>query len=177
MHIGDGPAIFTDGGVIRVNPSPVGGTWAWCLVEDGEQRATGSGVIAPRGRVAQITNNQTELLAIVRALEAMPSGWTGTLCSDSATALGWTFLGYRNDKAPPALIARFEAARKRLGRIQIVHLAGHPSIADLKRGYKVKPEKGGRRWIAPVSRWNRWCDEACTAAGAEFVETKRRLES
>ena len=31
-------ALYTDGGVIGQNPSPIGGTWAWCMVSEGGER-------------------------------------------------------------------------------------------------------------------------------------------
>jgi hypothetical protein len=27
-------AVYADGGIIHRNPSPVGGTWSWCHVDD-----------------------------------------------------------------------------------------------------------------------------------------------
>jgi hypothetical protein len=41
--------LYTDGGVIGANPSPFGGTWAYCIVDTADnQRVTcNSGVITP----------------------------------------------------------------------------------------------------------------------------------
>jgi hypothetical protein len=42
-------SVYADGGVIGANPSPKGGTWAWCHVNDADHRVkSGSGLnIAP----------------------------------------------------------------------------------------------------------------------------------
>ncbi|HRH46677.1 MAG TPA: hypothetical protein PKY82_33845, partial [Pyrinomonadaceae bacterium] len=65
-------ALYCDGGVISMNPSPIGGTWAWCGVNaKGERVIEQSGAFpAPESR--PVSNNHTEQIAITKALEAMP---------------------------------------------------------------------------------------------------------
>ena len=64
--------IFCDGGVIGPNPSPIGGTWAWCWVHDDVMIKHEYGVVEPCDLgLTKITNNHTELLAAVRALESL----------------------------------------------------------------------------------------------------------
>ena len=41
-------ALYTDGGVIGQNPSPIGGTWAWCMVgADGTRTRHAYGSVTP----------------------------------------------------------------------------------------------------------------------------------
>src|ERR1043165_5334043 len=78
-------ALDADGGVVGKNPSDIGGTWAWCGVDaEGNRIVWRGGFVPVNGR--PITNNHTEQIAITLALEAMPDGWSGTVCSDSMIA-------------------------------------------------------------------------------------------
>jgi ribonuclease HI len=63
--------IYVDGGVIGPNPSPKGGTFAYIFIEGKEKRMlSGSGIVTPSEMgLDSITNNLTELLAAVNALE------------------------------------------------------------------------------------------------------------
>ena len=63
--------LYTDGGVIGQNPSLIGGTWAWCLVDaSGEMRRHAVGWLTPAELDAEaVTNNHTELLALVLGLD------------------------------------------------------------------------------------------------------------
>ena len=78
-------SIFVDGGVIGMNPSGEGGTWAFILLDKNEYPVLrGSGVVTPGGvNPPTITNNLTELTAAVMALELMDDGWAGVLHTDS----------------------------------------------------------------------------------------------
>lgn len=145
-------AVFCDGGVIQKNPSSIGGTWAWCGVDaDGNRIVERGGVCpAPDGRL--ITNNHTEQIAIVKALEFLPDGWSGVCHSDSMVALGRVFLGWATKNLPANIIYRTTAARLRMGQMKFVLLQGHPTKADLKRGI------GAKRNL-PVSIHNVWCDQ------------------
>src|SRR5438445_3022 len=97
----DAAAIYTDGGLLTSNPSEIGGTWAWCAVtENGKRIGFKSGIVfadalerdaelnddnPPQHPV--VSNNHTEQIAIVKALEALPFGWSGTIFSDSEVAI------------------------------------------------------------------------------------------
>src|SRR4051794_41446106 len=88
-------SIYADGGVIDRNPSSIGGTWAYCHVDDDDNRISEQGGIfipSPRGLV---TNNRMEFLALLSALEALPSGWSGRVCSDSRVTLGRLFHSWK----------------------------------------------------------------------------------
>jgi len=151
-------AAYCDGGVIGPNPSVRGGTWAFVLVdalttEDGCHHQ--SGVVTPaEAGVDEVTNNLTELLAAVQALEAVHDGWKGTLYTDSHV----TRCRLVNKKPgmngiPPALEARMWEQRERLGPLRVVLLDGHPTRAQLASGV-------GKRGN-PCSKWNKKCDDLC----------------
>jgi ribonuclease HI len=145
--------LYADGGVVGKNPSDIGGTWAWCGVDAEGTRIVGRGGFVPAcGR--PITNNHTEQIAITLALEAMPDGWSGTVCSDSMIALGRVFKGWREKNLPRNISARSASALARMGRIETVQLQGHPTKADLAVGV-------GKKRGYPVSVHNVWCDKEC----------------
>lgn len=162
--------LYCDGGVIEKNPSHIGGTWAWCGVDINGNRVIGdSGYVpSPKGRL--ITNNHTEQIAIVKALEAMPDGWRGTVCSDSMIALGRVFQGWRQRNLPNNIIKRTYDVLGRLGHISTVHLQGHPTKADLASGI-------GKKRDFPVSIHNVWCDKACKRAGEEYKTIWNEMNS
>src|SRR5581483_9597584 len=107
-------ALYCDGGVVGHNPSSIGGTWAWCAVDEEGNRVIERGgvVVAPPNR--PITNNHTEQIAITLALEAMPDGWEGTVYSDSQIGLGRVFKGWRTANLPRNISERSRAAVARL---------------------------------------------------------------
>ena len=148
--------LFTDGGVLGRNPSLQGGTWAFCAADKLDRRVLEmSGfVLAPTGEV--MTNNHTEQLAIVRGLEAMPSGWCGTVYSDSAIALGRVFCGHRCNGLPAWIQARTQSAMARLGDVRFAQVKGHPTKKELLAGRDKQ-----NRYL--VSALNVWCDAACDA--------------
>ena len=156
--------IFTDGGVIKKNPSAIGGTWAWCGVDaDGNRIAERSGVV-PATDNRTVSNNHTEQIAITLALEAMPDGWSGTVCSDSMIALGRVFKGWKENNLPENISRRSREAVARLGRIETVLLQGHPTKADLEWGI-------GKKRGFPVSEQNVWCDKACGLEAKKYLES------
>lgn len=146
--------LYADGGVIRKNPSAIGGTWAWCGVTKDECRIIERGgfVPAPEGRL--ITNNHTEFIAATLALEAMPKGWSGVLCSDSQITLGRLFEGWRIANLPRNVYMRGISALRKLSDVKPLLLQGHPTKKDLARGI------GAKRGY-PVSEHNVWCDKEC----------------
>lgn len=158
-------SIYADGGVIRINPSPIGGTWAFCHVDEaGARIRTASGVVIPRSTCPLITNNLTEMIALVKGLEALPEGWAGVVCSDSQITLGRLFEGWKMSGIPPVLIRQGADAMARLDwtHCSYVLLDGHPTKAQLVAGIG---KRGG-----PVSEHNVFCDRQCQQAAAAFME-------
>jgi ribonuclease HI len=156
--------LYCDGGVIGSNPSGIGGTYAWLMVgEDGQTRGKAN-VLTVEKNGGPVTNNQTEMLALLRGLEHCPDDWVGCVYSDSAVTLGRIFLGWKWNNIPQFMHLLFQEQRRRLeswGRITHVQLDGHPTKAQLVSGV-------GKRGN-PVSEHNVWCDHACTDAGAAYL--------
>jgi ribonuclease HI len=162
-------AVYADGGVIRKNPSPFGLTWAWCSVDENDERVIEryGYVRSPNGRL--LTNNHAEQIAITLALEAMPDGWSGTVASDSMVALGRVLKNWRTRNLPDNITVRSRAAVARLGPLKELVLQGHPTKKELIAGW-------GKRRDLPVSIHNVWCDRACHQA-AEDYENENRSDS
>lgn len=156
-------AVYSDGGVIGVNPSPIGGTWACCLIDEcGTTAESCSGYVWPEKvgdwvpwcvETPEVTNNQTEFYALLSALERLPDGWSGRVCSDSAITLGRFFRGFKLTGLPQGWVDRGAAALARLGAVTLVQLDGHPTRAQLAAGV-------GKRGN-PVSAHQGWCDKEC----------------
>ncbi|HKQ91334.1 MAG TPA: hypothetical protein VJZ77_11645 [Blastocatellia bacterium] len=163
-------ALYADGGCILKNPSTIGGTWAWCAVDEKGNRVIERGGVVPATDTREITNNHMEQIALTLALEAMPDGWSGKVYSDSQIALGRVFKGFRIRNLPANVARRSAAAVARLGRIEIVLLQGHPTKADLARGI------GARRGL-PVSVHNVWCDAECGRQAKAYLVKHERVES
>lgn len=158
-------ALYADGGVIRCNPSPIGGMYAWCIVQANERVKCGSGIVTPdQIGLDLVTNNFTEYLALVSGLEQLPEGWSGQVCSDSQNALGRLFDGWKVNGIPASLIQRAYAALKRLDvpNIKPILLCGHPTQAELRIGF-------GKRGY-PVSQHNVWCDTECQRLGKQYMQ-------
>jgi ribonuclease HI len=159
--------LYCDGGCITPNPSNVGGTWAFRLLKNGVVTCERSGVITqPESRMETVSNNLTEMLALVRGLESLDQYWFGTVFSDSQITLGRAFLGWKWNNIPEWLLIEFNAARDRLinyKHIQHVLLQGHPTRKELSAGF------GSRGY--PVSPHNVWCDQACNEQARKFLET------
>lgn len=153
--------LYTDGGVIGANPSTLGGTWAYCLVDaTGERITCDSGIITPeQAQLPAVTNNLTELLAIIKGREALPYAWTGTIHSDSWVSIQRVFLAAKLRHVPPWLVDRLQTLQRDgwLSGCSWKLLDGHPTKAQLAAGVG---KRGG-----PVSIHNVWCDQACTQAG------------
>lgn len=154
--------VYCDGGLIGANPSPNGGTWCFVVVDDDVQVAMQSGIVTPaEAGLPAITNNYTELLAAVNALEMMDDGWTGTLFTDSnVTRLRLISSKPKMAGIPPALQQRLRDAKRRVGAFKVALLDGHPTRQQLASGIG---KRGG-----PVSKWNVLCDEECTRLANEF---------
>ncbi|MBA4187572.1 MAG: hypothetical protein C0467_06090 [Planctomycetaceae bacterium] len=150
-------AVYADGGVVKVNPSPHGGTWAYCHVNAaGERVATGAGFVTPaQVGLPTVTNNVTELLALLAALERLPDGWSGNVYSDSLNAIrrmeSPKTAKFKN--CPDQFRERAIEVRARLGKLTFTLLGGHPNRKELA--------EGRRSDGMPVSQHNVWCDKAC----------------
>lgn len=159
--------LYCDGGVISKNPSPIGGTWAFCLVGEKGLEWISSGYITPDEiNSPTVTNNQTEMLALVHGLHALPDDFKGTIFSDSKVTLGRAFLGYKWENIPEWLHNEFREESKRLHlhdpkKIKWTLLAGHPTKAQLQSGI-------GRHGL-PVSEYNVRCDEMCKIEAEQFL--------
>jgi ribonuclease HI len=156
--------LFCDGGVVSHNPSELGGTWACTLVWNGHRIVEMAGAITPvDAQMPAITNNLTEMLALVRGLLILPEEWSGTICSDSQITLGRAFMGWKWKNIPAWLHHDYQRARARLknwDKIEFQLLQGHPTKAELTAGV------GSRGY--PVSEHNVWCDKACGEIAASM---------
>lgn len=160
------PSIYADGGVIRSNPSSLGGTWAYLYVE-GDVVSEASGLLLPGHLGARtISNNDSELYAMVRGFEELPDGWDGVAYSDSLVTLARLARIARGQEPTktmhPELYDRAEAALARLGAVRFEHVKGHPTRADLARGRDSK----GRT----VSRHQVRCDQLCTEQAQRYLD-------
>lgn len=160
--------LFVDGGVVQINPSPIGGTYAYRLVYHGQIIEEKSGFISPENAIVfAVSNNLTEMLALVSGLEILPDTWDGTIYSDSMITLGRVFLGWRWKNIPSWLSDRFSEQTKRLKNWETIGhtlLSGHPTKYQLAQGF-------GKHGL-PVSKHNAWCDQACQN---EAQKAKKRL--
>jgi ribonuclease HI len=163
-------ALYADGGCIARNPSPLGGTWAFCQVDAAGQRLGGWGGVLPAPPGGTISNNLTEFVAAVLALESVPVGWTGTLYTDSNVTRGRLVDGWALNGLPQEWIKRGAAALQRHTHhghltFRAVLLQGHPTAADLRAGV------GAKRGL-PVSVHNCWCDHECQRQAARYRATR-----
>ncbi|MEI6415740.1 MAG: RNase H family protein [Pseudomonadota bacterium] len=163
--------LYADGGVIQKNPSEIGGTWAWIMVNELDQHVDSSwGTITPaEARMPAITNNLTEMLALICGLERLPANFAGTVYSDSKISLGRLHWGWKWSNIPTWMHRRFTSAITRLDnwdmdRIQFIHLDGHPTQEQLASGIG----KCGN----PVSAWNVRCDKLCEEAGRDYQRSQ-----
>lgn len=164
-------AVYADGGVVSKNPSSIGGTWAWCHVDERGQRVNeDSGYISAADNGQPVSNNVTELLALLNGIDALPAGWIGTVYSDSLISLGRVFQSWKLHNCPAWLLQRMGEVLRRhdVARMTYVLLDGHLTKEQLATG---KGKRGN-----PVSEHNVWCDEACGAIARKILEADRRPE-
>lgn len=168
-------ALYCDGGLLGTNPCAHGGTWAWCQVNAQDERiATGSGLLLPSqvAPLPDVTNNLTELIAVLRGMRSLPDGWSGKIYTDSQVTIyrvGHYKPTSRGNllKTVPQLIAdEIPVQLARLGRLCFVLLDGHPTAEQLASGI-------GKRGH-PVSIHNKWADDACNEVKAAYWAEKAR---
>jgi ribonuclease HI len=156
----NGPELYCDGGVALKNPSPYCGTWAWLLVEHDKELQRGSGIVEPADvGLPTVSNNLTELLAALRALQGVPEGWEGTLFTDSGVTM--YRIAQPDRRTLPKFWYEMLVGLKRTRKFQVVLVGGHPTKADLKKGFN----KDGK----PVSKWNVACDKMCRNLAQRFL--------
>lgn len=155
--------LYCDGGIIGRNPSKFGGTWAWCLIRGGRKIRYGSGIVTPKDiGMPFVTNNLTELLAAVRALES--TGELLTLWTDSKVTMYRLQNGLRrNDSSVPPWLRKRTQKLHNNQQWQIKLVAGHPTKEELTDG---KSKRNG----LIVSVWNVWCDRECSQLAAKFLQ-------
>ena len=161
-------ALYADGGLILSNPSPHGGTWAWCYTVGDARMKLESGVITPAqlGR-PDVTNNDTEFMAAINGLLALPRGWAGNVYLDSEFTVARLFHGDTLYGLPLWLQRRGLQAIKHVDiqRCRPVHVAGHPTLKELRAG---RTADG-----VLVSRHNDACDKACRRAAQGWLDAQR----
>jgi ribonuclease HI len=156
--------VYCDGGVIQVNPSPIGGTWAYVIVDqDGVEVRRAFGVVTPAEiGMPAVTNNFTEFFAALQAFYFLPKGWAGRLHTDSnVTRLRLIYPNAKMNGIPNPWQELLRYFRSHLGGFNVTLLDGHPTKAQLEKGV-------GKRGN-PVSKWNVLCDKLCTEAGRAFT--------
>lgn len=155
MKSESGFELFTDGGTVGPNPSPIGGSWAWILVRKGRLMSRASGLLTPEDAgLGTISNNVAELYAALRGIEALPEGFAGAVWTDSLITLNRLMDGEKWSGVPEWLQKRVvEARSSRKWSYDCSLLGGHPNRDELFDGKR----KDGKI----VSRWNVYCDEMC----------------
>lgn len=171
------PALFADGGVVTLNPSPLAGTWPACLVEDladpfaeeeyhnYQRTQERSGLILPaEWGIKTISNNFSEAYALLMALRIVRDGYPVYVYSDSLITLGRFFQGWAWKNTPFELQRQCLAEVKRVKPKGYMLLDGHPTKKQLKAGF-------GKR-NNPCSEHNVWCDTACGEHARGFVQSQ-----
>lgn len=182
--------IYADGGVEGSSRSSVCGAWAFCFVNEAGNRVFELGGIATPTSMGlpDVTNNQTEMLAAINALKAVPRPWAGVLRSDSNITLGRLFAGWHKGDSgwcremaddsywelnglPGWVIVEIQALRPWIlaSGIRGELLDGHPTSAQLATGI-------GKRG-SPVSKHNVWCDQECQRQIKAYVRSQRGAAS
>jgi len=160
--------LFVDGGVMGRNPSPIGGTWAVRIVEKGRIITEWSGVLLANDETPLVTNNMTEMLALIKGITLLPFEWRGTIFSDSKITLGRVFAGWSRTNLPEWMWSEIINQKARLVHWNQIHyglLDGHPTQIQLEGGL-------GKRGH-PVSIHNKWCDEECGRVGKHHLKLSK----
>lgn len=161
----------SDGGTVGANPSKLGGTFAYYWLDNKGNRIREEwGLLEPEDiGMDRLTNNVSELMAALRLIASLPKGWEGTLYTDSLITLRRITTSHKFNGVPPWMIKWCKELRKD-HKYKVILLAGHPTRADLKRGYK---ERNGH----PVSIHNQWADKKCTELSKEFQLRLERVDN
>jgi len=153
--------VYSDGGVKGNNPSNRGGSWAFVYVAEEKLTHSDSGIVKPTEiGLPNVSNNVTELVGLLLALEPLPDGWSGDVFTDSLVTLRrFDSMTAKMNGIPDFLANRVRAVVDRMN-YRLTLLAGHPTKEHLKAGFKIKDS--GNKY--PVSRWNVLCDSLCGEA-------------
>ncbi len=180
--------LYADGGLLSPAPTHHGLTWAWRLLGVAGDPVPGvwtgcegwwsppyghrwgSGVLTCAELDLTTTeNNLAETLALLFGLEALPDGWAGTVYTDNLNALRRVLgTSTKMGGVPAHYVERLAAVRARLGPYSGVLLGGHPTKADLAKGYRARDGKS-------VSPHNVACDARCTALKAAWWDDRRQV--
>lgn len=165
--------LFTDGGVIHKNPSPIGGSFAFVVAVNNVPVHESSGFIPPL--YGDVTNNMSELYAVVAAVRficenkhLIDGRQKFNLVTDSkvtAARLNSNRDGILLQGWPDALADHLTVTRKKIREFcESVHIvSGHPTKEELEEGFN---KKGN-----PVHRFNVRCDELCNLIHKKYKET------
>ena len=141
-------ALYADGGVVARNPSVLGGTWAWCGVDERGWRWQEHGGFVLARDIAPplppvVTNNQMEWLACSRRsrlrAKAGTACCTPTASPPSAVAVpaGDAGMQYPSEVLVPRGLPLEWFVQMRgiiaYQRVELHHLKGHPTAVDLRR--------------------------------------------
>lgn len=166
--------LYADGGVIQKNPSEIGGTWAYVIVDDDDETVLyqDSGIVTADEAGTPVTNNQMEFLALIRGLSGnlTVSQTLREVRSDSKISLGRLFSGWSITNIPQWMIDEWKAVLKHYDTkvwsncLMMKHtlLDGHPTDGQL--------EKGTGKRGHPVSKWNVMCDRMCNEEKENYFE-------
>lgn len=157
--------LWTDGGVIQRNPSPFGGTFAWVRTENGVEVACAAGLLLPADiKMPVVTNNNSELYALIDGIVCLPENWHGTVYTDSQIALNWVKYKKQSNAIPAWLREAMQLvlsdAEQKGVHLEYQHIKGHPTEEEL-----------ADETANGVSHYNVRCDALCTAQAAGFART------
>jgi ribonuclease HI len=107
-------ALYISSSLIGSNPSVIGGTYAWRLVHDDREPAGTSAIVPMMVTGQEITNNQAEMLALIKGLEQLPADFRGQICSASQVTLDRAFNGCNWSNIPGWMHRLYQVQRKRL---------------------------------------------------------------
>jgi hypothetical protein len=184
--------IYCDGGVIDDHRgvrsrSSVGGVWAYCGVDANNLRILEAGGVVKATRSRDVTNNHMKQIALCKAMEDMPCGWEGCICSDSYVALRRAFFGGSTYNLPRNIRDRSAEARMLLGHVDVVVCKGHPRREMLMSGqawrYEVPCEKPKKAEPAFLGReqGSPWCTlyshEEVPDATLSLARARRKVAS
>lgn len=160
--------LYADGGVIKKNPSEIGGTWAFVVTIEDDLLYRRSGVYTPEKlHVHKVTNNHMELIALLKGLDfCIEKGLEiERVYSDSNVSLGRLFRGWGMKNIPPWLVRKKEEimSHYNINTMRWQLLDGHPTKKQLEAGI-------GKR-CHPVSKWNVKCDTLCNEEAQHYLET------
>jgi ribonuclease HI len=142
--------------VVGRNPSPFAVTFAYCYVnKEGEIVKAFSGFSEEHS-----TNNEAEFLALMLALEGLPTGWGGKVFSDSLTTLRRFLENSPCKGLDPDLRERGLEVLNKLSVCRFELVSGHPTKKELEAGFSVEGRK--------VSKFNVVCDDLCTREAQNY---------